>query len=170
MKKHLLLWFKNLGGAYVAADLASRQGARILELFPFGTKSHLLLEVDSQFNSKKLLASLKNKPQKKIELTLPETVMQAYLSLINPPLDEELLIVESQFLGDIFSACQKADGAGLAILDLRFTRDSSGYSYSMLTGKSADCKGFSKKPPRGCKVSRISNPSAGLAEFFPRAT
>ena len=168
MKKHLLLWFRSLGGAYSAADLATRNGARILELFPFGSKAQLFLEVTSTFSSEKFLSSLNENPEKSALLSLGEPVLKAYLSLASPPLGENLMIVEAVFLGDIFSVAQSAVEKDLSILDLRFSRDSQASSYTMLTGSTENCQGLLKKLPPTCAGRFISKPSDSLREFFPR--
>jgi hypothetical protein len=166
MKKHLLLWFNDLGSAYVAANEAAKLGAKILEVYPFGSKGHLLFEAQEAFARDSFVGSLESKPLKHQEFKkLEETVLPAYLSLINPPLHDHILIVESDFLGDIFTDCLKAVELGLAILDLRFVRDSSGHSYAILTGRIDMCETLAKQTK--CKAKLVDRPHPGLKEFFP---
>lgn len=167
MKKHLLLWFNSLASAYVAANEAAKLDAKILEIFPFGSKGHLLVEIPGSFSIDTFVNSLNNKPEKHQEFeNLAMAVLPAYLSLNNPPLQDNMVILESDFLGDVFTECLRASGLGMSILDLRFVRDSSGHSYAMLTGNIDMCETVIKQAK--CKAQKISQPHPGLREFFPR--
>lgn len=167
MKKHQILWFKDLGAAYLVANAASEKGSKILELYPFGSRGHLFLE-SSSLSLEELMTLTKVTPEKSFESEdLSEKVLSAYLSLSNPPLEEELLIIEAEFIGDVFEAAQIAMKVGLSILDLRFIRDTSGHSYCQVTGRKQAVENFLMKVPFACAVTRVSNPSSGLKEFFP---
>ena len=170
MKKHLLLWFSSLGAAYEAAHTATQTGGEILELFPFVSKGHLLLQMPSNFDVSKFLSDLNLKIEnKELFLDLPDKVLNSYLSLASPALAEDLLICEYSFLGDTFRIASQAANLGLDILDLRFMRDTTGHSYFMATGTSEMCSAFFHQIlPSAGKIRRIKNPSEGLREFFPR--
>jgi hypothetical protein len=170
MKKHLLVWFSSLGAAYEAADLASRAGAQILELFPFVSKGHLFLQISPEFGIGQFLASLRLSPDNmEVFSALSEQVLNAYLSLSNPPLGEDLLIAEFTFLGDSLRIASQAEKFGLQLLDIRFMRDTTGHSYFMATGSSEKCTAFIHQLlPSSGKIRQIKNPSEGLREFFPR--
>ncbi len=169
MKKHLLLWFSSLGAAYEAADRASRLEAVILELFPFSSKGHLLLEIPTDLDVTQFLLSLKSKVEKsEVFIDLPDKVLSSYLSLSNPPLGEDLLIYEEHFLGDTLRIAVEASNFGLELLDLRFMRDTTGHSYFMATGSLELCGEFVQHVDGSSgKVTQIHQPSAGLREFFP---
>lgn len=169
MKKHLLLWFSNLGAAYEAADRASRLEAVILELFPFNSKGHLLLQIPTNLDVTQFLLSLKSNVEKsEVFIDLPEKVLNSYLSLSNPPLGEDLLIYEELFLGDTFRVATEASNFGLELLDLRFMRDTTGHSYFMATGSMELCGKFVQQlGGHSGKVTQIHHPSSGLREFFP---
>jgi hypothetical protein len=170
MKSHLLLWFNSLGEAYEAAHSASAKGAVILELFPFSSRGHLFLEMKTEFNPDLFLNSLSASPQQvaRFQFDTPK-VLQAYLSLVNPPLQEDLVIAEYSFLGDGLAAAQQAEKMGLEILDIRFMRDSTGHTALQLTGTSMQCREFTTKAASAYgKFRHIQKPSQGLRDFFPK--
>lgn len=170
MKKHLLLWFSSLGAAYEAAHMACGIGGQILEMFPFSSKGHLLLEVPLNLDVSKFVSGLNLNVEKlEVLIDLPEKVLNSYLSLTNPPLAEDLLIGENLFLGDTFRMASQASKFGLEILDLRFMRDTTGHSYFMATGSSELCEGFLHHIlPSAGKIRRLKNPHESLREFFPQ--
>ncbi len=157
------MWFNSLGAAYAAADVAAKQGHEIRELFPFAGKGHLFLSSTESLN----LQKLKEQPNQSIEIdNLSEAVLRAYLSLDNPPIEDFLMIIEADFLGEVFMGCQKAIDSGLKIVDLRFVRDASGHSYAFLTGKESDGKKYQASCPSQLQARYIDSPADGLKAFF----
>lgn len=171
MKKHLILWFSSLGAAYHAADAATKEGAIILELFPFASMAHLFLEAPAELNISALLAEQQLKVEKiEIFSYLPEKVLRSYLSLTNPALSEDLLIYEHAFLGETLRVAAQASHMGLELLDIRFMRDTAGHSYFMATGLAELCTAFIHHAiPSSGKIRQIKNPSDALREFFPQS-
>src|SRR5690606_27168970 len=153
------------------ADQAVRLNAKILELFPFASQGQLFLDWPTELSAETLLEKLPVKPSHMEVLpNLSEKVLESYLSLRSPPLQEDLLVIECDFLGRALKISTKAGSLGLEILDIRFMRDSSGQSFVFLTGASESCEKFAKsdflKPD---KIQHIKNPTQGLRNFFPRA-
>lgn len=167
MKNYLLLWFDSLGAAYAGAQRSAElPGSRILELFAFGKKAQLFLELGAPLETN-FLDKLDKKPiQWKLLTQLSPQVLEAYLSLANPPLQNNLLVVESDFLGDLMEVCQSGLQLGLSILDLRLVRDHGGRSYAFFTGTEANLRKLQAQIS-GQQSELILNLSEGLKEFFP---
>lgn len=168
---HLLIaWFSSVGAAYAAANKFCDERISLMEIFPIGSRGHVI------FRGPENLQHLLNDIEKHFDRSLVKAkvitncepqILGAYLSTELAPVRESLLIVETEFIGDLFMTAQYAVRRQMGIVDLRLQRGTAATSFIFLTGKAEELKPFAANlKSEGAKTQLIEEPKAHIKNLF----
>jgi|GEM_PF-4267110 len=141
MDEKNLIFFKtkSLGSAYNIANLLAKSGFSLLETFPIGGGGHLLMEYKNspvapipQFDEEitsEIVGS-------QVVLNCPNSIYKAYLSLENFPVQDHLLVLDFEFLGEAFKLAEGLVKRGFGLVDIRLMRGISSHCYLIFTSES----------------------------------
>ncbi len=165
-----LIQVASYGAALEAANIAThRQNLELLEIIPFGTYCQLLLQgPEADLTSyRKVLRTADL--QKSVIINQPdERLLKAYYHLENQPIQNYLLILETEFAGYLFNWAQKLLGMKLEVVDFRQPRYAGSVACLVMTG--ADLSQIQgeilEMEAQKIKVSFVEEPTAKLRSYF----
>lgn len=168
MKKYFFAKTKSIGQAYVILNELSKEGWELFEVSPVGGGGHLVL-----FNSSESAAPntmFVDSCEHAACLQISDEVIETYLSLKEAPLKDVLLILEHDFIGDIFKIAEDLYRKGFDLLDLRFAKGYQqkahlfvSFNKGLLSVSSNQIKEFQDQ---GFLVTQIDQISAELRNLF----
>lgn len=163
----IVAWFASLGEAYLAAQSIANDKVQLVEIFPIGSKGHMVLtSTESLQTLNDQFSGLGPLHKSYIPRCRPE-VINAYLSVEAATLNPSLLIAEAEFIGALFEFAQRALDSNLQILDLRMLRGSSCASYLFLTAPEEIMRAFPEPPMgSGVKVTKIYELNTQVKDLF----
>jgi microcompartment protein CcmL/EutN len=148
-KSLFILETKTIVSGYRALDVATRQqGVRVLEASPCGGGKFLLIAKGSaQVLASCRLAILTDLMpsgevvDSEIVSLASEEIEKAFYSLQQQPLEESLLVIESNTLaGLLYFADEFVGRLGLMPIEIKVQRSSIGSAYGFFTGSSDQCR------------------------------
>lgn len=141
-------------------DVTADSRAELLEIAPLGKKVLALLQGQVEHVKEVSCEKIRILPQ------FETNTLKAYYGLQNINLLKHVLIVESDFAGDLFFACDEALKAGLAIGEFRVPRTPSALSYLWITSdEEKKLKDLSLKF-ENISYRLVSNLNANLQKFL----
>lgn len=130
---------RTLGLAYSLANQCAKAGAKVFEIFPVGNHGHVVLDFGDQDLIKEIANTFESGVLNEAYIPLvSEKTLKTYLSQENSPIVENLLIVESEFVGNCFFAAEILLKNQCELVDLRLFRGQDKYSVLMGTTKNAE--------------------------------
>jgi hypothetical protein len=160
----------SLGATYAAANIlyADKQ-VELLELSPIANQG-ILIASGSEGSLNDFRRSLRQADLVRTSIVpdAEKKLLKTYLSLEFQNIQKYLLILESNFLGDIFDWSHQAITLGATLCDLRMLRTQDSPSFAFLTGQQPEqvaplIKSLKQKNE---KVTLIESPESGLVEFM----
>ena len=135
-----MIQFKTVGGGYAALNLAGKaKGLEILELSPLGGQCHLIVRGETASVHAFIVELRTGDISRSVVLSdYNEILLRSYLSLESAKLQKFILVLECNFVGDMFQKAQELLGLGLSIFDMRVFRGSGSPNYLLMTGDDAD--------------------------------
>lgn len=160
-------------GSYGAAlesvnALAKYPSLKCLEILPFGTYSQIFIEGDSEeINSyRKFLRTADL--QKSVVFPYDERILKAFYHLENSEVGSHLVVLESNFVGNIFSAVFHAFEIGYKVVDFTMPRFPNSSAALILTASGIEphhqC--LKKIEEQKVKVTVIEDIKAPLKKYF----
>lgn len=165
-----LIQVASYGAALEAANIAThRKSLELLEIIPFGTYCQLLIQGPEEDlnNYRKVLRTADL--QKSVIINRPdERLLKAYYHLENKPIQNYLLILESEFAGYLFNWAQKLFAAKLEVVDFRQPRFPGAMACLVMTGQSLGLiQGhIMEMESQKIKVSFVEEPTEKLRSYF----
>lgn len=92
-----------------------------------------------------------------------ETLADAFLGLLNAPVDESLVVFESPWADALFAAALRLESSGARVFDLRIHRGSQAGGYVLAAGGTPRVEGLSGVDG---KLTVIERPNAAIRELF----
>ncbi len=165
-KNLLVMCFDSLGAAYQAVQLAG-EDIDVLEVFPVGSRGHLIFSSEKPLNNLfvAIFEALKSHVLHASHIEkCPAKVLRAYLSVENAQVDKHLVLIEATYVGDLVSAAADGVNSGLKVVDLRMLRGASSSSYMFLTGDEFALQKLSEKSK--LKATLIKNVNQHILNLF----
>lgn len=132
--------FTSVGAGYVALNsIPSELNLELLEFCPLGHHAQILVLGDQE-NIRSFSKILHESDLIKTHIiqNIHRMVLDAYFSLINNKIQKAILIVESQYVGDLILVGNKAVSCGSYIVDLRFPRVPEALGHLILTADNTE--------------------------------
>lgn len=139
-KTYAILRTKSIGSAYSILNRLLDQGFQLFEISPVAEGAHLIVfSEESDVVAQKKYQELHDEISYQVFnakcLPLSNSLIEAYLSLGDLEIQNNLVIIENEFLGEIFEASQKLVDAGMVLLDLRFAKGYKQKAHAFFTGE-----------------------------------
>lgn len=124
MKDIVVVWATSYGKLLELSNWAANENAVLLDCSLLGKWSQAILDLSSCKDVGFILKNLENNKQIKWQFfkSLEKEIIDSYLSLASNKVEDFLLVVELDFLGDAFSIAENFFQDGLKIVDLRLLR------------------------------------------------
>lgn len=170
MKSVGVFLFRSLGAGYSASNQLFRHTKiELLEFTLLGDQSQILARGESEDLShfRKSLSSADIMRTAVFDLLNPK-VLDAYYSLLTSEIQNNIVIVEGHFLGDLFYAAQELGAQGLSLVDLRQLRSGTHPCHLVMTGDRADgCdKSIRDLKSKGLTVTIVEELSPKFKDYF----
>lgn len=170
MKSLALIQVASYGGALEAANMIThRASLELLEIVPFGTFTHLIVQgsYSDLMNYRKALRTADL--QKSVIIENPdERIIKAYYHLENQKIQNYLLILEDEFAGYLLDWAQKLLKKNLQIVDFRQPRFPGAMAVLVLTGPNLELisEEMRQMEVQKIKVSFVEEPTEKLKSYF----
>lgn len=153
MKTYFVARAKSLGEAYDLLNELSQLDFELFEIAPVAGGAHLILfSALTKTECDQKILNLKSKIEKQCEyaktVMLSDDVIESYLSLRETPLKDDLLIIEHDFLGNIFERAQQLHSQGFDLLDLRFAKGFKQRAHAFFTNIESNLAQSGTNPPQ----------------------
>lgn len=168
MKSLLVLQLKDYGAALTAVQESDLYPSlEILEVFHLG-KTAQIFAVGSEVE---LIAFRKNLATADLDKSV--IINQMHSNLLNTiwhlessKLVDDLVILESEFVGDVLNACNKCLIRNMQVIDFRHPKFSGSISYVLLNCENASEDIFQEAEFSKVKFRWVSKPNEKLKKFF----
>ncbi len=168
MKKYFVSKTKSIGQAYSVLNHLSIQGWELFEISPVGGGGHLVLFGEK--DAVEVHTDIVKSCEAFNYITISDEVIETYLSLREAPLKDVLVIIEHEFIGEIFKVAEDLFQKGFDLLDLRFAKGFRqkahaflSYNKGLLGIQKQDLETLESK---GFTVTHIEKISAELRNLF----
>lgn len=151
--------FRYQGEAYEFLQALGDGAVAHFDLIPTAPATVVLLSTSTETTPQKRLNALRH-------LWIPrvsEPLADAFLGLVNAPVDDSLVIFESDWADALFAAATKLEECGAAVFDLRIYRGSHPGGYVLAAGGQLGMQKFSELEGR---ITVIERPNAAVRELF----
>jgi hypothetical protein len=136
MKELLVLWVESYGLALKLANSFVLNGGELLDCSVIGKWSQLIVKTENVKSVDVILLEIPTAVacQKKHLKNVDAKVIEAYLSLANEKVQDFILTIENEFVGDAFEIAQKMINENINIVDFRLLRFQEPKTILILTG------------------------------------
>ena len=164
-----VLLFQTVGAGYAALNVAgSFDKLEILEFSPLGAQAQLIVKAEANLIEKLISAVPALELLKSVILEKPhEKILKAYLGLEMSPILEEVLVIETDFLGTLFKYANLLLEKNMNIVDLRVFRATNSVCYLTMTGIDLHKH---LQPDLNVKMKIIKNLSSGFRSYLDLRT
>lgn len=137
MKELFVMWIDSYGQALKLANSVSHEGGEILDCSVIGKWSQIMIDSENVKNIEAMLIDIPSEYnyQKKLLKNVDPRVIDAYLSLAGDKIQDFLLVIEHDFIGEVFEISQKMLAEDFRIVDLRLLRFQEPKSLLLVTGE-----------------------------------
>jgi|GEM_PF-6599335 len=164
------LLLKTIGASHRALN---RAGAlpelEVLESGPMGHRAQMLVQGSPQLVHQFVTETRSTDLDRSLILhPISDVVMQAYLGLVTEPLQEVVMVIETDFVGELLSFAEAAHQNGWAILDLRQLRSGSSPGHLILSGstKALNSEWLKDLKRLHDNITILENLSPGYRDFW----
>lgn len=140
MSELLVLWTESYGLSLKLANSFAHADGEVLDCSVIGRWSQLLINTEKVSNIQSLLLEVPSdlEVQKKVIKNIHPEVINSFLSLSTQKIEDFVLTIEHNFLGDMLDLANKLAAESIKIVDFRLLRHENPRCVLLLTGSELD--------------------------------